>query len=81
MTLYNTKIWVDCLKEFIYNYNHSKHSVTELKPINALNINESQYENIKEKIINKSIKVNELNLPELIIGDYVQISNLKNSLF
>ena len=69
----STKHWLDILDDLVYNYNHSKHSSTKMKPAD---VNE---ENKEQAWLNLfGYGVGEFPDPKFKVGDTVRISKYKN---
>ena len=60
-----TKKWLDVLPDFVENYNHIKHWVVKMKPVE---VNKD----------NKHRKPGILKTPEFKVGDLVHVTNYKS---
>lgn len=71
--------YYDIVNFITYNYNHTKHRVLGMKPIEVTKANEQQvwnemYASLKNPVVRKSQKPSK----DLNVGDYVRISFLRN---
>ena len=84
---YNTKNYVSQLQFLVYNYNTSKHSTTKYTPfqlhrhrdVQFKMLHQMAFENIKktgDKMIQQSLKKQELDEYPIEVGDHVRLSSL-----
>jgi hypothetical protein len=73
------KGWVSTLKIVVANYNSNHHSTIDTSPDSVADMDAAEIKIIKERIVKKAVKQDNLDRGKFKIGDYVRIRNFKST--